>query len=107
MSSKKPHIEDVEKAFSKVEKSIAEIGQAIPKDAEQILIKPAERMLSFEPMKQMAAWYINAAEEIAVSGIKLQEQGAKLIKNTPWGTFLEAHAGFTSFARGKIRFAGT
>ena len=79
---------DVEKAFSKVEKAIEKAEKAIPQMADEIL--PPGFQIGFEPLTGIAAWYIDTAEEFARRSIDLQEQAARLMKNTPWGSLLQA-----------------
>jgi len=78
---------DVEKAFSKVEESVEKVQQVLPQRGNET--RPKGFQIGFEPFTRMAAWYIDAAEEFAQRNIELQEQAARLMKNTPWGSFLQ------------------
>jgi hypothetical protein len=92
MSAKTPDAKevekDVEKAFSKVEKAIEKAEKAIPQMADEL--SPTGIQIAFEPLTGMAAWYIDTAEEFARRSLDLQEQAARLMKNTPWGSLLQA-----------------
>jgi hypothetical protein len=85
MSSHKSDIDNVEKAFSKVEETLDKVKEAIPQLEETIpKLNGQVTMLGIEPLKKVAGWYIDTAEDFANYGFALQESGMTWAKDTPW-----------------------
>lgn len=85
MSSQTSDIDNVEKAFSKVEETLDKVKEAIPQFEETIpKFNGQVSMLGLEPLKKVAGWYIDTAEDFANYGFVLQESGMSWTKDTPW-----------------------
>jgi predicted nuclease with TOPRIM domain len=85
MSSHKSDIKNVERALSKVEETLDKVEEAIPQLDKAIpQLKAQVSMLGVEPLKKVAEWYIDTAEEFANYGFVLQESGMSWAKDTPW-----------------------
>lgn len=85
MSSPKSDIDNIEKAFSKIEETLDKVEEAIPQLDKAIpKLKAQVSMLDVEPLKKVAGWYIDTAEDFANYGFALQESGMSWAKDTPW-----------------------
>jgi hypothetical protein len=86
MSLPKSDIDNVEKAFSKIEKPLEMVEEVLPKlDKASPTFQAQVSMLDIEPLKQVAGWYIDTAEDFADYGFALQESGMSWAQDTPWG----------------------
>lgn len=47
-------------------------------------------------LRELAAWYINSSEQIALKALTLQQQTAAQTQDTPWGPFFEFQYSLTS-----------
>ena len=85
MSSPKSAIDNVEKALSKVEETLDKVKEAIPQFEETIpKLNGQVTTLGIEPLKKIAEWYVDTAEDFANYGFALQQSGMSWMKDTPW-----------------------
>ena len=78
MSSHKNDIHNVEKVFSKAEETLDKVEEAMPQLTARVSLP------CVEPLKQVARWYLDTAEDFANYGFALQESGISWAKDTPW-----------------------
>ena len=93
MSLHKTDIDNVERAFSQVEKTLDKVEEAIPHlDGAIPKLKAQVSTLGIEPLKKVAGWYIDTAEDFANYAFTLQESGLSWTKDSPWAHLFRIQA---------------
>src|ERR1700760_4964557 len=90
-SNKGARTNHVGKAFSKLEHSLSEVQETMPKLE---LAPPGSKgsLFNSEPAKKMAERYIDTTENFANHGIELQEKSSLWAQGTPWAPFFKAQS---------------
>jgi hypothetical protein len=83
---------NVEQAFSKLEDSLSKVQETMPKVEELALPARNGFLFNFEPVKKIAEWYIDTAEDFANHGIELQERSTIWAQGTPWAPLFQAQS---------------
>jgi hypothetical protein len=81
----------VGKEFTKLENSLSQVQEAMPK-LELALPALEGPLFDSEPAKKMAGWYIDTAEDFANHGIELRKRNTIWAQGRPWAPLFEAQS---------------
>ena len=74
----------LKRPFPRSRKRWTRLRKPSPSLIKHPMFKAQVSMLGVEPLKQVAGWYIDTAEDFASYGFVLQETGMRWTKDTPW-----------------------